>query len=245
MELFRSAATPDDAVILESQDLKSYAIEQHIELAELPLHPIIRAYYIREEVVTESDETVAERLENVEAVWVVTLIYGNPYDHRPELTELGFVQTTPPISLGVRDILPIIRYARPPQGAPIAIFGDNLALLQVKPYQQENVFSVYLTWQPEAAPGVDYTVSAFLLNDAGILVAQQDSFPLHGASPTSQWGANSLNFDAHHIPIEHLPPGEYDLGIKVYTWWDGAIQPAAPCEINDCFYVVVDRVRVE
>ena len=76
-------------------------------------------------------------------------------------------------------------------------------------------------------PPADYTVSVFLLDAAGALRAQHDSFPAGGGRPTSAWSPGEIVFDAHSIRLPgDLPPGDYTVGVKLYTWWDGVILPA-------------------
>ena len=81
-----------------------------------------------------------------------------------------------------------------------------------------------LWWTAEQTPPLDYSVSVFLLNDAGTLAAQHDGPPLEGASPTSTWQPGDLKYDIHPVVLPAtLPAGTYQLAVKVY--WYGDNQP--------------------
>jgi len=101
---------------------------------------------------------------------------------------------------------------------------------------------VLLWWRADALPSSDYTVSVFLLDAAGVLRAQHDSFPAEGRAPTSGWARGQAVFDGHELALPRdLPPGAYTLGVKLYTWWDGAILPAE----GGAEYVTLGTVRVQ
>jgi hypothetical protein len=80
-----------------------------------------------------------------------------------------------------------------------------------------------LWWTSEAAQANDYTVSAFLLNEEGQLVAQLDTYPFNGERPTTSWQAGETIYDPHVLVAAEgfpapsdLPTGRYQLGVKVY-----------------------------
>jgi hypothetical protein len=83
-----------------------------------------------------------------------------------------------------------------------------------------------LWWTARQTPALDYSVSVFLLNDSGQLVAQHDGPPLDGVVPTSAWQPGDLYYDTHKIALPSaLPAGDYQLGVKVY--WYGDNRPLA------------------
>jgi hypothetical protein len=56
-----------------------------------------------------------------------------------------------------------------------------------------------------------------VLNDAGMLVAQNDSQPLYGYFPTSQWPSEQMIPDRVQIDLPaDLPPGTYHLIAGMY-----------------------------
>lgn len=126
----------------------------------------------------------------------------------------------------------------------IARYGDALTLhAAVLPGTGTPgaVAPVQLWWSTDTPPEVDYSVSVFLLDASGMLRAQHDSFPATGDAPTSAWEPGALIFDAHPVPLpDNLPPGEYTVGVKLYTYWDGAILPTA----DGADYAVIGTVQV-
>ncbi len=109
-----------------------------------------------------------------------------------------------------------------------------------------DTLSVLLWWSAAAPPPVDYTVSAFLLDASG-LRAQADSYPLNGQAPTSGWIADQVVFDPHVMRLPaNLPPGEYSVAVKLYTWWDGAVLgPDSVGSAGNAEYAVLGTVRIE
>ncbi len=111
----------------------------------------------------------------------------------------------------------------------IARFGDSITLRRAA--WPESVSAgedvpILLWWSAADTPPVDYSVSVFLLDEAGVLRAQHDSYPANGRAPTSAWTPGGIVFDAHTL-TDDLAPGTYTVGVKLYTWWDGVILPAA------------------
>jgi mannosyltransferase len=127
----------------------------------------------------------------------------------------------------------------------LARFGDSITLRRaawpatVRPGES---FSVLLWWAADASLPQDYTVSAFLLDGAGVLRAQRDSYPAGGSAPTSGWMPGAFVFDAHRLTLPRdLAPGEYTVGVKLYTWWDGAILRTA----DDAEYYTAGTITVK
>jgi hypothetical protein len=107
----------------------------------------------------------------------------------------------------------------------IAAFGDAITLRRA--FWPETIspggdLSVLLWWSSDAPVALDYSVSVFVLDSAGILRAQHDSYPANGAAPMTGWTPGGFVFDAHTL-ADDLAPGVYTVAVKLYTWWDGAI----------------------
>lgn len=114
--------------------------------------------------------------------------------------------------------------------ASAATFGDLFALRRFAVPQTAapgTAITVALWWTAEQPPPLDYSVSVFLLDAAGALVAQHDGPPLDGRAPTSTWQPGALQFDTHIVRLPTgLPPGPYTLGVKMYWYGDGQPLPA-------------------
>ena len=110
-------------------------------------------------------------------------------------------------------------------------FQGGIALQRVAVQRRDDgAVTVALWWRADAAPPVDYTVSAFLWRDG--VVAQSDSYPAEGDAPTSTWPPNAYIFDAHTLTLPpDLPAGTYEVRVKLYTWWDGAVLPLADGDV--------------
>ena len=84
----------------------------------------------------------------------------------------------------------------------------------------------------DAPLDVDYSVSVLLLGNGRVI--NHDSYPLNGAAPTTTWTPGAAVFDPHVLSVpDDLPPGEYEVRVKLYTWWDGAILPLADGTVTD------------
>ena len=79
---------------------------------------------------------------------------------------------------------------------------------------------------------MDYSVSVFLWREG--IVAQDDSYPAEGEAPTSTWTPNTIVFDAHTLTLpSDLAAGGYEVRVKLYTWWDGAVLPLADGDVPE------------
>jgi hypothetical protein len=140
------------------------------------------------------------------------------------------------------------RYDRPPPTS-VATFGDLFALRRFVAPQTAApgaAITVALWWTAGQPPPLDYSVSVFLLDAAGALVAQHDGPPLGGRAPTSAWQPGALQFDRHtvHLP-PGLPPGSYTLGVKVYWYGDGQPLPATMGESEPGSFASLGALVVE
>ncbi len=149
----------------------------------------------------------------------------------------GFVRTATQIEKHLEtNLIYVFRYDRMP-GTILAKFGDLFELKRGQIEQDSTTLRVSLLWQAVQHPPLDYSVSVFVLDPSGQLIAQHDSPPLDGHSPTSGWQAGDLRFDDHHLTLPaDLPPGEYSIGVKVY--WYGDAKPLPVTGTNPEYYVV-------
>jgi hypothetical protein len=106
-------------------------------------------------------------------------------------------------------------------------FADNIRLrayrmivapaVSAAPQSSASALGLVLYWQAAARPSKDYTVFVHLLNEAGVLVAQQDNPPVYGTYPTSQWQPGPVVVDSYAIIIpDALPHGRYRFEVGLY-----------------------------
>jgi hypothetical protein len=55
------------------------------------------------------------------------------------------------------------------------------------------------------------------MDEAGTIIAQQDSSPRDGAAPTSTWHPGEIIYDPHLLS---LPLGDYTIGVRIYWYAD-------------------------
>jgi hypothetical protein len=71
---------------------------------------------------------------------------------------------------------------------------------------------VSLFWQTQAAPGADYTLALWLINQSGERTALGDRQPLDGDYPTGRWAAGQWVRDRFTLTLpSDLPGGLYQL----------------------------------
>ena len=70
---------------------------------------------------------------------------------------------------------------------------------------QDSQVSVTLFWQALDNPAEDYTVFVQVLDAGNQIVAQQDSQPQGGASPTGTWAAGEIVPDAYTLALSASP----------------------------------------
>lgn len=122
--------------------------------------------------------------------------------------------------LTVVDVLAVQRiYALPGAAVRVdAVLSDAVsgAMIRLAGYELQPGPRTRLTlyWQSLAPVlDADYTVFVHVLDAAGRIVAQADSQPRGGASPTSLWQENEVIADPYTFD---LPPGEYALAVGLY-----------------------------
>ncbi len=93
-------------------------------------------------------------------------------------------------------------------------YGDSIELTGMETERVGDDLLVTLWWQANGMPQKDYTVFLHLLDDQGNLLAQNDTVPASGASPTGIWQAGDIIRDRHRINgaggVKNLLIGLYD-----------------------------------
>jgi hypothetical protein len=145
----------------------------------------------------------------------------------------GFTRTATQVEFHRDERLYVYRYERTP-AQPLATFGETFTLLRAEasllpPELPEPgagattgaTVRVNLLWRAAQAPPVDYSVSVFMLDADGKLIAQHDSPPLDGRDPTSGWQVGDVRFDSHRLRVPGgLPTPAPTIGVKVYWYAD-------------------------
>jgi hypothetical protein len=162
----------------------------------------------------------------------------------------GFVRTATQIETHLQtNLIRVYRYDRVPTTPPVATFGSVLSLARatfVTAATRGSTLPVSLWWSVKVDPGKDYSVSAFLLDKNGRLVTQHDGSPLDGKSPMNSWHAGDLRFDQPRLTIPaDLPPGDYQLAVKVYFYTDPKPLPVIGQSVAaDGTYTIIGTVTV-
>jgi mannosyltransferase len=125
-------------------------------------------------------------------------------------------------------------------------FGDKITLqslaLSTNTVLAGDLLQLQLIWTVEETPDIQYKVFLQLLDDAGVLVAQRDSEPAGGLSPTTTWQSNSQVVDNHALAIpSDLAVGDYTLILGLYD----IDNPSARLIVNDETYVEISSVRIQ
>lgn len=166
---------------------------------------------------------LAAYLEPVDAFWLIYWGDREIEDYQDLLADRGFVRTASLAVMHQGSAIEIFRYDRVPSQT-LARFGDLFVLHQAAlpdTAAPGDTIDVALWWTATRPPTLDYSVSVFVRDEAGIPVAQQDSAPLYGASPTTSWPPDALRYDHHRLVLPpDLAPGAYTVGVRVYWYGD-------------------------
>jgi hypothetical protein len=89
-----------------------------------------------------------------------------------------------------------------------AAFGGILALEGIgkphRPAHPGEAITFDLAWRALARPDRDYSVFLHLVDERGLIVAQRDSFPRSGLSPTSDWAPEAQGGPARYLDPQVL-----------------------------------------
>jgi len=227
-----------------AQDILNYRIDNDPVLMDIWVDALALRYHIGRDLHTDpanlplisipewSEQyrdafwgALRDYLNNKDSFWLA--YWGDPKNQILKFyNEQGFVRTATQreTHLQTNEIL-VYRYDRVPE-TTLAQFGDLFELkrdwIEQGIPDNPSALRVSLLWKAIKPPPFDYSVSVFLLNADGQLVAQHDSSPLDGHSPTSAWQGGDVRFDSHTIRRPAgLPPGKYEIAVKIYWYGDG------------------------
>ncbi len=113
-----------------------------------------------------------------------------------------------------------------PAAAPLATFGDALALVGATAEATEAALNVRLDWRVLAAPSFLPAVFVHVYDAGGALAAQSDGPPAGGLAPPALWRPGDGLIDTRRIDLSALPPGRYAVAVGVYNPADGLRLPA-------------------
>jgi 4-amino-4-deoxy-L-arabinose transferase-like glycosyltransferase len=101
-----------------------------------------------------------------------------------------------------------------------ADFAGQMELVRHSPLPQSvvagEILPLTLVWQANEGITEDYKVFLHLTDAHGNVVAQRDSEPVGGWSPTSDWLAGELVSDHEGLATSRVPAGEYELVVGLY-----------------------------
>ncbi len=212
-------AEPDQLVLMEiyrDDFTMDYYIDQ--DLSTSTPRESLRLW--RDDRASEYPNGLIDEIDQQPTVW---LVHWSPDQSAFRfLAQTGHVQTAKMSVKHLNDFLDVYRFDRMPE-TPVAQYANGMTLRmdQILPGDSR----VDLWWSAEQTPDKDYTVSVFLLNDAGQLVAQNDGFPFLNTRPTSSWQAGEVVYDPHPLDLSALAPGHYSVAVQIYTYYDGVKYP--------------------
>jgi hypothetical protein len=235
-----------DRVLIES-NFDAYALLYYLEEAGAKA-PVLTTELERREDPADFAGYLRDSLDETAGVWIIKQDFPY-YDLRSELYPLGWVATASLVwQPNPNWHVELWRLDRPPSDDSRMVFDGSLRLERAAVSPGNDWVTVNLLWSPLEKPARNYTVSAFLLDQSGRLVSQHDSYPFENRSPTLDWQAGGLYYDGHVLSTEKLPPGQYQVGLKVYYFTDPnftqlQIAPASDCSANPaCEYIIVATV---
>jgi uncharacterized membrane protein len=214
-------AEPDELVLMEIYR-DDFTMDYYIDELLGTETPRESLRLWREDRAGEYPNGLISLLDAQETVW---LVHWSPdLSAFNFLAQTGHVQTAKMTVDHIGNDLDVYRYDRMPETA-VDTFANGMTLRQFALLPDAG--RIDLWWSADAPLGTDYTTSVFLLDAAGALVAQHDSFPFDGARPTTSWQAGEVIYDPHMLDVSGLPPGTYTAAVQIYTWQDQAKQPTS------------------
>jgi len=100
--------------------------------------------------------------------------------------------------------------------APVATFGNQIALTSVRLLQGDQMLHLQFDWLALQKIDRDYKLFVHLLADEGRLVNQLDTLPRDWSAPTSTWRKGEAVSDLVSLDTYGLPAGTYTLSMGLY-----------------------------
>jgi len=221
-----------------AENMVIYARQGELALMEIYRGDLPLAYYL-DHLMPPDTETHSLRqwrdyrasdypdglIERITAYPTVWLMHWSPDPSAFNfLAQTGHTRTAALTTDHRGNALNVYRYDRLPAD-PVDQFEGGITLLHVVIHP--DIARVDLWWSADSPLAVDYSFSAFLLDEAGVSVAQYDSAPFEGRHPTTTWTPGEVVYDPRPLHPVDFPPGRYQVGVQIYTWYDGARLPTA------------------
>lgn len=179
---------------------------------------------MRDEIVTEY-----EVAQTAERLWFIADRWGE--ERNPDLMRrFEALQETHRIETVLGDCNTswclLIHYLRqPPLDEPIPFEGEDTLLYRGADVTiSEEAVDVRIWWVQDEPVSRDYSITLFVAGSDFVPVAQVDGSIQDfewGEIPTSQMQTGEIYADQRHLPLpEDLPPGDYEVWLVVYQWWD-------------------------
>ena len=95
------------------------------------------------------------------------------------------------------------------------------------PLHPGDTLTVRLTWRALRRTPVDYAVYVHMIDDAGIIVAQRDTYPGLGRYPSTAWDPGAEWVDEYRVPIPDTAytPDAFRVNFGLYRYPDGERLP--------------------
>jgi mannosyltransferase len=145
-------------------------------------------------------------------------------------------------------------YEGPPL-SPGYRLGDDIrfrghTILTGQHYLPGDTLQIETWWAVDSPPPVDYSIGLHLIGPDGTLIAQADSGPTGPYIPpqTSAWQPGQVYRDDRQLHIPWcLKPGNYEVQLVVYQWWDGTkLEPETSAHPgSDASSLLLDTIQID
>jgi hypothetical protein len=184
---------------------------------------------------------LADYVDDEHSFWLIRW-NDDPEAYDGLLADLGFVRSASPYIDHEGNKLFSFRYDRLPQ-EEVALFDETIHLLDAEVSQTDDQLNVLLWWRTDEPLPLDYSVSVFVMDEAGTILAQQDGPPRDGFAPSSAWRPGEAVFDPHDLPLAaDLPAGDYRVVVRLY-WYAEPSNPLTVSGADD--FATIQVIHIE